>query len=75
MPRKSGWSWKYICCLPGWIVRLRIAVLKQREQTEDIKGEIADCEQQLSYIEFIKSIKLIVKTHFGYPIINKSPNL
>lgn len=44
-PRKSGWPWKLIIHLPGWVLKIRIAVLKNREQISDVKGEIADCEQ------------------------------
>jgi hypothetical protein len=72
MPRKNGWSWKFICRLPGWIVRIRIAVLKRREQTEEVQGEIADCELQLSYIAFKNFTEAVYVNVFKEPFPQKS---
>ncbi len=67
MPRRTGWSWNLIRRLPDWVVRMRIIALKRREQTEDIKGEIADCEQQLSFRVFSRSVRKIYIEMFGEP--------
>jgi len=55
-PRKSGWPWSLMRCLPDWVLRIRIAVLKRRSQTEDVKGEIADCEELLRFWAFRREV-------------------
>ncbi len=57
MPRRRGWPWKLICHLPGWALKIRLAVLKKCEQSSDVKDEISDCEFQLSYIFFYNAWK------------------
>ena len=55
--RGGGWPWKLIVCLPSWILKIRLIILKRCEQTLDVKDEIVDCEFQLTYIFFRKACR------------------
>ncbi|MHB9019737.1 MAG: hypothetical protein ACYC3G_02595 [Minisyncoccota bacterium] len=66
-PRKGGWPWKLICRLLGWIVRMRMVVLKRREQTEDVKGEISDCEELLSFWAFQRDVREVYERVWKEP--------
>lgn len=65
--RTSGWSPWLLRQLPCWVLKIRIAVLKKREQTEDVKGEISECEHEVSFLDFQKKVRKLYVEMFQEP--------
>ena len=55
---RSGWQWNLLRYLPDWVLKMRIAFLKNiLKRKQDIEDEISDCEELISFRSFRREVK------------------